>query len=129
MMIIAGKKHFGAAFKNAAAGGIEDEFDAGPSTEVNWDEDETTDDEKRDQDTAYGTSSILGKSYKPKTRHKMTPQLPNIKHNQSQVCMPLLFSMQLLFSKIKKKYLPFIVSSISQVPSLWYMMKFHHFGT
>ena len=33
----------------------------------------------------WGTSSILGKSYKPKTRHKMPPTLPDIKQNQSQV--------------------------------------------
>ncbi|XP_071485402.1 WD repeat-containing protein on Y chromosome-like [Diadema antillarum] len=34
---------------------------------------------------SWGTSSILGKSYKPKTRHKMPPLLPEIKHNHSQV--------------------------------------------
>ncbi|XP_033123331.1 WD repeat-containing protein on Y chromosome-like isoform X2 [Anneissia japonica] len=34
---------------------------------------------------ARGISSILGKSYKPKTRHKIPPTLPDIKHNQSQV--------------------------------------------
>ncbi|XP_033640138.1 WD repeat-containing protein on Y chromosome-like [Asterias rubens] len=33
----------------------------------------------------WGTSSILGKSYKPKTRHKMPPTLPDIKQNQNQV--------------------------------------------
>ncbi|XP_022093005.1 WD repeat-containing protein on Y chromosome-like isoform X2 [Acanthaster planci] len=35
--------------------------------------------------SSYGTSSILGKSYKPKTRHKMPPSLPDIKQNQNQV--------------------------------------------
>ncbi|XP_030855252.1 WD repeat-containing protein on Y chromosome isoform X3 [Strongylocentrotus purpuratus] len=35
--------------------------------------------------SSWGTSSILGKSYKPKTRHKMPPILPDIRHNHSQV--------------------------------------------
>ncbi|XP_038078621.1 WD repeat-containing protein on Y chromosome-like isoform X2 [Patiria miniata] len=34
---------------------------------------------------SLGTSTILGKSYKPKTRHKMPPTLPEIKQNQNQV--------------------------------------------
>ncbi|XP_071962420.1 WD repeat-containing protein on Y chromosome-like [Antedon mediterranea] len=43
--------------------------------------------EEEDDDKAWrgGTSAVLGKSYKPKTRHKMPPTLPEIKHNQNQV--------------------------------------------
>ena len=96
MMIVAGKKNFG--FGGAETGGLgQDDAEGGVSTEVNWDDDET-DDERRERDAAYGTSSILGKSYKPKTRHKMAPMLPDIKHNQSQVCqIKALFSLSLMF--------------------------------
>ncbi|XP_071834643.1 cilia- and flagella-associated protein 337-like isoform X2 [Apostichopus japonicus] len=48
-----------------------------------YDDDDITADEKRQE--SWGTSAILGKSYKPKTRHKIPPLLPEIKQNQSQV--------------------------------------------
>lgn len=53
------------------------------SRSPSYDEDDVNTEEKRQE--KWGTSSILGKSYKPKTRHKMPPVLPEIKQNQNQV--------------------------------------------
>lgn len=78
MMIIATKKLFGGKGIAAHVAGNDD---AATDETNNWKED--NDDEKRV--AAYGKSTILGISYKPKTRHKMAPMLPEIKHNQSQV--------------------------------------------
>ncbi|XP_077992887.1 cilia- and flagella-associated protein 337-like [Glandiceps talaboti] len=48
---------------------------------------EDTDSSEDDSDKAAdkGASSILGKSYKPKTRHKMPPLLPEIRQNAHQL--------------------------------------------
>ncbi|KAJ8045382.1 WD repeat-containing protein on Y chromosome [Holothuria leucospilota] len=58
---------------------IEQDYQSGSQS---YDADDASD-EKRQE--SWGTSAILGKSYKPKTRHKMPPVLPEIKQNQSQV--------------------------------------------
>ncbi|XP_077864869.1 WD repeat-containing protein on Y chromosome-like [Saccoglossus kowalevskii] len=46
---------------------------------------DSNEDANSDTEADRGTSKILGKSYKPKTRHKMPPVLPEIRTNQTQV--------------------------------------------
>ncbi|XP_041468554.1 WD repeat-containing protein on Y chromosome-like isoform X2 [Lytechinus variegatus] len=60
----------------------QDEFEDSNSNSDGVDDIEQAEEKRQ---SSWGTSSILGKSYKPKTRHKMPPILPDIKHNQSQV--------------------------------------------
>jgi len=48
-------------------------------------EDTDSSEEDSDKSADKGASRILGKSYKPKTRHKMPPLLPEIRQNANQL--------------------------------------------
>lgn len=47
--------------------------------------DSTNDEKERDKTITHSLENVLGKFYKPKTRHRSLPPLPRLKFNQDQM--------------------------------------------